>query len=200
MRIAQARALKLSRGLFTVRRAGKGAILALVTLGIAGIIASQESIEEVETDELKKRLKTREASLQATLIKEQEALERRRRIGGSARGGKELGMIGRQKANLKKGIAEIRRELDIRAVEDELRREEALVKAGGPGGIGALGLGADLTKQIRAPISQRIVKIDTLNIPLNIPETVDRQMFLDILRDVFENEVLNAEGIEPAGN
>lgn len=202
MRISQARARGLSRGLFTVRRAGKGAILALVSLGIAGIIASQENVEELSNDELKKRLDNRKKELEKLLTTFEKSIDVPVGVGfgGLPPGTGSRRAIGQQIGSARRSIKELKKELDVRAELERLKKQETLFKGEGLAGGGAFGLGGDLTKAIQAPISQRIVKIDTLNIPLQIPETVDRQMFLDILRDVFENEVLNAEGIEPVGS
>ncbi len=243
MAISQARARGLSKGLFTVRRAGKGAILALATLGIAGIIAAtDENLEELSIEELEKGVKERETKIQKNLTfldginkAFQNATDKQRadvkraqgffieslqdprfkgkpqrlfqsaslqaRILGVSRG--DIGIIKQGLDKRQRQLAAFKEELEIRRREEELRAEIAAAKggdAGGVGGIPDLRLGADITRTIQAPISQRIVKIDTLNIPLVIPETIDRRLFLDLLRDVFEDEALNAEGLEPVGS
>ena len=53
-----------------------------------------------------------------------------------------------------------------------------------------------LEEEINAPVSTRIVRIDTLNIPLELPESVDRGMILTALTEILRDDLLNADAIE----
>jgi len=125
-------------------------------------------------------------------------------VGGVARliGGKtrtlrlkEARLKEKNQAKLREQIKEIRKLVEVEEASDptkvlaKLTRDQAILSATAELAVSG--------PQIEAPKGNRIVRVDELNINLQVAEGVNITNLVDLLATIFERELLNAEAIAP---